>query len=256
MVELLTVIGIMAILTAIAIPAVIGMSDASKITQTAYDIAGTLDQARAYAMANNTYVFVGIAEVDASVSASASPQVTSSSTPYGRVAIAVVASKDGTPGYDTSSSSLSSPAWTSYSNGANLVAISRLQHFEDAHLGPLFETIPNTGKLTRPIVSDAPVITGGTSYIIGNSNCQSVTPFTWPLGSALGAGSGQYYFTKVINFDPQGAARIQDPVDTTTIVSYMEIGLQQTHGNNVSSSPNVAAIQIDGITGAVHVYRP
>lgn len=246
LVELLLVIAIIAVLAALMVPAMGSIKGAGDVTKAAYDIKGILDQARAYAMANNTFVFVGIAEVDSSKDASAKPQAaTADPTIGGRIAVAVVASKDGTRGYDAASSSLPNPAWSDTNIAANLMVIGKLQRFENVHLAPKFLTIPNSGGTTRPSVSSG-------SYQIGNTNCASVTPFDWPIGSAIG--SGQYSFQKVISFDPQGVARIQTSVNTDTIVEYMEIGLQQTRGTTVSS--NAAAIQIDGMSGTTRIYRP
>jgi hypothetical protein len=102
--------------------------------------------------------------------------------------------------------------------------------------------------MARPTFSQA-------DYMIGNKASASVTPFDWPLGKALGA--GQYSFTKVINFDPQGAARVQLGTNQDFMPWYMEIGLIPSRGNIVASNlSNVAAIQIEGITGATHLYRP
>ena len=81
-----------------------------------------------------------------------------------------------------------------------------------------------------------------------------MTPFDWPLGTALNA--GQYSFRKVINFDPQGVARMQYATNSDSIAAYIEVGLQQTHGTAISSSPNVVAIQLGGVGGEISVYRP
>ena len=211
LVELLVVIAIIAILMALAAPAFHSIKGGGDLTKAAYDIAGVLDNARAYAMANNTFVY-------------------------------------GPRGYDVTSSSLPSPAWTNYNNGANLVAIGRLQRFENVHLAPLFSTLQNSGGLSRPSVSSG-------NYQLGNTNCASVTPFDWPLGQAIGA--GQYSFSKVINYDPQGIPRIQTAGNTDDIVKYMEIGLLPTRGKTVSTNvANAAAIQINGITGGARIYRP
>jgi Tfp pilus assembly protein FimT len=238
------VLAIVALMMALVVPAFNGLKSAGDVTKSAYDINGILEQSRAYAMANNTYVYVGIAEVDASVSSSAKPQSTTGASPYGRVAIAVVASRDGTRGYDVSNSNLPNPAWNNYNNGAGLMTINKLEHFENVHLAA---SLASTGGMTRQAADPA--------YTLGNATCVSVTPFSWPLGASLSSGY-QYLFNTVINFDPQGVARIQFTGNTDTITTRMEIGLQQTHGNVVSSSANVAAIQIDAMTGSTRIYRP
>ncbi len=234
--ELLVVIGIVAILMVLIAPAFTSIKSAGDVTSAAYTIKGVLDQARTYAVANNTYVWVGFEEVDVSKDASVSPQTTG----IGRVAVAVIASKGGTRGYDVTNSSLSNPAWANYNNGASFVAIGKLQHFENLHLA---NSLPTTGNMARP----------SAGYVIGNA-AASVTPFDWPLGSAIGA--GQYSFQKVVNFDPQGVARLQYSTNSDAIVAYTEIGLQQTHGTAVSTSTNVVAIQLGGVGGSVTIYRP
>lgn len=253
LIELLVVIVIIAILTVLMIPAFNSIKGGGDLTKAAYDIAGTLDNARAYAMANNTFVYVGIAEVDSSLDPSVSPQtITSDPTVGGRVVVLTVASRDGSRGYDVTSGSLPNPAWTSYNNGSNLVALGKLQRFENMHLAPRFSSLPNSGGLARPTVSGG---TGGAGYILGSETCQSVTPFDWPLGKAIGA--GQYSFTKVINYDPQGVPRIQTTGNTDDIVKYMEIGLLPARGKVVATNvSNAAAVQINGITGATRIFRP
>jgi Tfp pilus assembly protein FimT len=242
--ELLIVVGIIGLLLVLIAPAFTYIKGGTDVTSAAYTIKGALDTARTYAMANNTYTWVGFAEVDSSVDPSVTPQVTTGARPYGRVAVAVVVSKDGTRGYDITNTSLPTPAWTNYNNGANLLAVGKLQRLENAHLAG---TLTIAGNMARPNVPS-------NNYIIGSAP-PSVTPFDWPLGSALG--NGQYSFQKVINFDPQGVARIQYSTNTDTISTYTEVDLQQTHGTTVdANSPNVVAIQLGGVGGSVTVYRP
>lgn len=59
LIELLIVIAIIAMLSALALPAFNSIRNAGGLTKTASDIAGILEQARAYAMAQNTYTWVG-----------------------------------------------------------------------------------------------------------------------------------------------------------------------------------------------------
>ena len=243
LIELLVVVGIIGLLLVLVAPAFTYIKGGTDVTSAAYTVKGVLDTARTYAKANNTYTWVGFYE-------EASGTSTNPATPgIGRLVMSIVASKDGTRGYDVNPLLLS-PAWTNYSSGANFVAVTKLQYLDNVHLattlnGPAYQP-PTSGNMARPWIQS-------NNYVIGNAP-PSVTPFDWPLGSALSA--GQYSFTKVINFDPQGVARIQYSTSNDAIATYMEVGLQQTHGTSVSSSPNVVAIQLGGVGGEVTVYRP
>jgi len=239
--ELLIVVGIIGLLLVLIAPAFNTIKGGTDVASAAYTIQGVLDTARTYAKTNNTYTWVGFKEVDVSRDSSVSPQLSGT----GRVAMAIVASKDGTRGYDITSNPLPIPsAWTNYNNGANLLAVGKLQYLNNVHLAGALTT---AGNMARPNVSS-------NNYIIGLAP-NSVTPFDWPLGSALNG--GQYSFQKVINFDPQGVARIQYSTNTDTISPYTEVDLQQTHGTTVdTNNPNVVAIQLSGLGGSVTIYRP
>jgi len=245
LIELLVVVGIIGLLLVLIAPAFTYIKGGTDVTSAAYTIKGVLDTARTYAKANNTYTWVGFYEEDASRA-----PTTPATSGIGRVVMSIVASKDGTRGYDVTNPLLVSPAWANYSNGANFVAVTKLQYLDNVHLATTLNGAshqpPASGNMARPWIPYD-------NYVIGNAP-PSVTPFDWPLGSALSA--GQYSFRKVINFDPQGVARIQYSTSSDAIATYMEVGLQQTHGNSVSSSPNVVAIQLGGVGGEVSVYRP
>jgi prepilin-type N-terminal cleavage/methylation domain-containing protein len=92
LVELLTVLTIISIVTAFAIPA-FTVRDADNISNGSYAISGTLQRARAYAMAHNTYVWVGFYEEAADAPA---PTNVFPYSGKGRVVIGMVASVDGT----------------------------------------------------------------------------------------------------------------------------------------------------------------
>src|SRR5438094_8501584 len=88
LVELLIVIGIIAVLLVLIAPAFTTIKSAGDVTSAAYTIKGVLDTARTYAKANNTYTWVGFA---GSVGPNTpQPPIT------GQVEVAIVASKDGT----------------------------------------------------------------------------------------------------------------------------------------------------------------
>ncbi len=81
--ELLTVIGIMALLGIASMPAVSALTKSSKINQAMSQITSTLEQARQYAVANNTYTWVAFYQ--------------DSTVPEGsKVYVATLGSKDGT----------------------------------------------------------------------------------------------------------------------------------------------------------------
>ena len=61
------------------------------------------------------------------------------------------------------------------------------------------------------------------------------------------SGSGGGTFDRVIQFGPQGGARI----DPASIPRWLQLGLVPTHGN----PDNDAAIQVAGLTGQVRTFR-
>jgi len=256
--ELLIVVGIIGLLLVLIAPAFTYMKSGSDFNNGVYGIQSVLENARTYAKANHTYVFVGFAEVDSSVDPSVSPQVTTGATPYGRVAVAVVASKDGTQQFAYATSNQGTDWTANYGTGGNLFAVGKLQRYENLHFAPVdFGSWTPTAHPNSNMARYQPT---GPPYILGNATSTSVTPFSWPLGSALG--NGQYDFTRVIYFDPTGTARIATSNNANAIVQVMEIDLQPSHGTAVPALPsnqhvgNQAAIQIAPMTGEVRVYRP
>jgi len=262
---MLIVMGIMATLMVLVAPAFTNLKSAGDVTNAVYGIQGLLDNARTYAKANNTYVFVGFAEVDSSVDSSVSPQVTTGATPYGRVAVAVVASKDGTRHFQYATSGQGSDWQSNYADsskpeyrGGHLVAVRNLQRYENLHFLVDFGSWTQAAHPTSNMARFQP---SNTTYTLGNSGSSSVTPFTWPLGSPLASGY-QYRFNKVISFDPQGVARIATATNADEVTTVMEIDFQPSHGTAVPAAPtnqdvgNHAVIQIGPPSGANRVYRP
>jgi prepilin-type N-terminal cleavage/methylation domain-containing protein len=259
LIELLVVMAIIAILLALIAPAFTSMKSSGDFNNAVYGIQGLLENARTYAKANRTYVFVGFTEVNSSVDASASPQVAG----VGRVAVAIVASKDGTRQFNYATSCQGSDWTANYSNGAQLVAIGKLQRYENLHFLVDFGSWAPSAHPNSKMARYQPP--GGTNiYTLGSQtppNPPSVTPFTWPLGSPLDSGY-QYRFDRVIYFDPTGIARIANRTNADEIAHVMEIDLQPTHGTIVPPNPtnqdveNHAVIQLGTTDGAVRVYRP
>ncbi len=244
LVEMLTVMAVIVIILGIAVPVVSSLQGNKNLSSSAYTISDMLDQARSYAMGNNTYVFFGLAEYNVS-----QPTGSTQAPGTGRVAAMFVASRDGTSIYDPYNLSSS---WGANANASTLIAVSTPQVFNNLHLveGPTPPASPN--PMARPSVLDP--------YQVGSSTFVSATPFGYPLG--LSQTTSRYYFTKVIIFSPEGNALVipQTAATVNSIPATIELGIQQTHGSLLPPSPidnpvNYAAIQYDGLTGASRVFR-
>jgi len=247
------VIAIIMTLTALAVPAVTANRNAGDITKATYDVAGVLENARAYATANNTYVWVGLYEEDAAQGATA-PTATSGT---GRIVLSTVASKDGTNIYNKSSFSTGT---TTALAPTSLIQVGKLVKIENAHLktasvgDTLFPLGDGTGEsfATRPTVNATEAQFGDTSPPA--ASC--ALSFSYPVGYAATA---QYTFSKVLQITPRGEACFLKTYPfycKYEIAPVLEIGLQPARGTVVNAkNPNIAAIQITGILGNVKIYR-
>src|SRR5438132_11758725 len=264
----MVVIAIMVVVAAFVAPAFTNLKTAGDVTSAAYTIKGVLEQARTYAMANNTYTWVGFYEENV-----ANPASPNSDTPkVGRVVISIVASKDGTIIYDpnaTGTNNLIDPT--------KLTQVTKLAKVDNLHL-PLFAAGTGTGETfdKRPILQFDPFGVGYNASRFGELNAPAPNtapydttnsgntkfPFQYPVGTP--APTAQYTFRKTLQFSPTGECRINSTYDVRTVI---EIGLLQTHGtatpvpssgagtSTVTFSGNVAAIQVTGVGGDVKIYR-
>jgi len=257
--ELLIVIGIIAVLLVLIAPAFTSLKSAGDVTNAAYTIKGVLDTARTYAKANNTYTWVGFYEEDVS-----QPSTNPATAGTGRLVISIVASKDGTTAYDPNSLNNPDPI-----NPAKLIQVGKLIKTENVHL-PLFAAGTGAGDTFDARPSPSPASDANYSRF-GELNVASPTapltnsqfPFWYPLTAASQA-QAQYYFVRTLQFSPRGESRINSTYDIRRVV---EVGLLQTHGtatpvpvsgggtSNVVFSGNVAAVQINGFAGDVKIYR-
>ena len=228
--ELLIVIGIMSLLMTLLSPVVGAFKGSGDINKASGDIQGILEQARSYAMANKTYVYAGLKEIDV---------ITANPSGIGRVGIAVIASLDGTQPWSSNNANITPSATIT-----NTTLISKLRYFDNLHITNTGSLTSGTNMTSRPSNSVLDLSTSTSQVIFNYSNASS---------------GANYPFTQVIEFDPRGVARVQtNPFPDTSINStYIEIPLVPCRGNQALTTPaNQAAIQIDGITGAVRVYRP
>jgi len=237
LVEMLVVISIAGILAVLSIPAVQGLQQAGGFDKSVYAMSDSLNFARAYAMAQHTYVYVGLTEVNRTQNPGATPQVAG----IGKVILSVVATTDGLS--DTSS-------WST--TGANLAQIRQNQILDSFHIASTAFPTTTTGAMARPAnVTTTPVVLPAASA--------PTTPFSLPLGST--SGSGKYNFnttnSEVLCFNPQGGVLLNG-----STFQWLEVDVQPAMGTTTPAVPtnvnqgNQAALVIDGLTGSVIVYRP
>jgi prepilin-type N-terminal cleavage/methylation domain-containing protein len=235
--EMLVVMGIIALLMALVAPAFTYIKNAGDVTGAAYTVKGVLDTARTYAMANNTYTWVGFYEEDGS-----QPSTNPPTPGTGRLVMSVVASKDGTMMYTgalTSSVTL---------DRTKLIQVGKLTKIDNLHLKTFSGTPPGTGITfdTRPAAA------ANTAKIGDTSPPSPSLTFQYPVGNP--PPTVQYTFTKAVQFSPRGEGVIDN--SNYTYVSVSEIGLQPAHGSVAdTASLNVVAIQFTGMGGDVKIYR-
>ena len=235
MIELLVVMGIIALLMALVAPAFTNIKSAGDVTSAAYTIKGVLDTARTYAKANNTYTWVGFYEENVSNPLSPNPDAPA----IGRLVMSIVASKDGTTVYDPNG--LAKIATT------KLIQVGKLTKIENVHL-----TTFSDGSGTGTTFDTRPAVTYDTARIGDTTPPNpSLTPFQYPVGNP--EPTAQYTFTKVVQFSSGGEARIDNT--NYTLKTAAEIGLRATHGTTVDAGPNVVAIQFGGVGADAIVYR-
>ena len=233
LVELLTVLAIISVLTALAVPAMNGAKDADVITNAGYTVSGELQRARAYAMAHNTYVWIGFYEEAANAPAPTNV------FPYsgdGRLVMAMVASVDGTSIYAPGAAGAPLPV-------SRIVPVDKLVKIQDVHVTDLGAPTGTGSPLeTRP--DGAYNNQTSEQFGIDSDNSQETSyPFT----------VDSYTFYKTVCYNPSGEATIDG---STTLERVGEIDLRPTHGTTVNtSSPNVVSIQFTGIGGGVQTYR-
>jgi prepilin-type N-terminal cleavage/methylation domain-containing protein len=237
--ELLIVVGIIAVLLVLIAPAFTSLKSAGDVTSAAYTIKGVLDTARTYAKANNTYTWVGFFEEDIS---SATPGTAG----IGRVVMSIIASKDGTMLY---TGNLTTNVVLDQPIPCPLIQVGKLVKIDNMHLkgftAPTANPPPENFD-TRPPFTNAAAQIGDGGY-----PPNPALSFRYPVGSS----SPQYTFTKVVQFSPRGESVITN--NTYRFARISEIGVEPTHGAVVPSSTpaNVVAIQFNGFAGDVRIYR-
>jgi len=243
LVELLIVIGIIAVLLVLIAPAFTTIKSGTDVTSAAYTIKGVLDTARTYAKANNTYTWVGFFEEDVS-QPSANPPVAGT----GRIVISTVASKDGSELYTPP---LSGPAVDLDDGGTKLLQVGKLIKLDNMHL----RTFPN-GIGTGDTFPTRPAIPGGSpdnAKIGDTSPDPSLRYFHYPATGTEAA--AQYKFRKMIQFSLRGECRPQN--DNYEMRAVIEVGFQPVHGTVIPALDDSkdCAVQLTGFSGNTKIYQ-
>src|SRR5438093_6278579 len=158
--ELLIVVGIIALLLVLIAPAITYITGGTDTTSRAYAIKAVLDTARTYAKANDTYTWVGFYEENTE-----NPASPNSDTPaVGRIIMSIVASKDGTMLY---TGNLGSPfTLDAPPNQTALIQVGKLVKIDNLHLktfaAPTFTPPPDTFD-TRPAATSTASQIGDTA---------------------------------------------------------------------------------------------
>ncbi len=234
--ELMAGMAILVALMTLSTPAIQALQGPGKMSTAAYEIAGVLQNARTYATANRTYVWVGFFEEEAGAPGTAG---------NGRILMSVVASRDGTEIYNENGDRAQIAS-------DRLIQVGKLVKIENAHLG-LFDlgTGADASFAGRPAVDESYGRYGEINQTTGSRPATtSRFPFQYPLNN----GAPSYLFQKTLLFTPRGEAKVNGTYKMRPVI---ELGLQPARGGQVdSSSQNVAAVQISGILGAVKIYQP
>jgi len=274
LVELLVVLAIVAIMSSLAAFSIASLKSRQDLTKSAAQVLGVLEQARTYAMANNTYVWVGFYEENGAAS-STNPATSGT----GRVVISIVASQDGTRYSDNVISSSQPEAFGTDSSSASsnktaLVQVAPLLKLSNVHMvaanngnstgnNPSRPGVPSAYQVGDPV--GAPNNSGGPFAQHIGCTGPNPTTFAYPLAVAGVTSTAQYTFAKIIEFNPQGEASkiVENVFSGPGPQSEIEIALQTTHGSAVdplyssANAPNAGAvIQVEGLTGQSRLYLP
>jgi prepilin-type N-terminal cleavage/methylation domain-containing protein len=217
LIELLVVLAIISILAVLSIVAFTSLQGSGNTNKNISVLSGSLELAREYAVAKNTYVWVAF-------------YPSTASNGLNLLSVAVLASNDGS---DPASATLS---WATYNYGtvptAAISLINKVVTLQQI-------AVLNAASLSPNSLPPTPAVTSGAnSMATGNF-------FTL----ALPGTSTAVTFTQAIEFLPTGQVR-----NSSNPVAVIDLDVQPQKGS-VQDTKNIAVVRINGLTGETVVYR-
>jgi len=238
LVELLVVVAIAAILIAVSIPSFENHS--SGFSRSLSEIMEIMEQARSYAVAENTYVWVAFYPLDPSQLAGAAKDSSGD-----QLFIAVFASDGGNNPFSWTDASSHSIPYTDPATGTAVFLLDRIQLFRQIRLWPQggsgggyynIGSIPASAPAPAP-ASPTPVFS--VRAPLANSLLLSAQPV--PANHSAIA---------VIAFNPRGSA-----LASGSLAASIGLDFQPMKSAAVADSANLATLRIDGLTGIATLYR-
>ncbi len=220
LVELLGVIAVIGVLMLLAVPAITSLNRAGQMGNAVDEVASLIELARTEAMARNTYVWVGFANLG--------PNSTGNTSGLDTVAAAAFASPDGTA---TSSLAPISLTKTLRAPGLRLVDGS----WTSSELSSDLKTKLTAEKYTEGTRTPAPV------------------PLADNPTNRTGLTQNGITFNKTLTITPQGQMMLKpQPTGTDGFNFVISLGLQR---RPVSASPDDAALWLYGGSGQIRTFR-
>jgi prepilin-type N-terminal cleavage/methylation domain-containing protein len=220
--ELLVVMAIIIVLSILTIPNLASLLGGENMTRNLAQLSDTLEVAREYATANNTYVWIAF-------------YPNTGSNGINTLTVAVFASNDGTDPASTTST-----PWGNAACSYGLVPSSEIS---------LISKMTTLKQISLLNAASFPIGTlPATPAVSASVNSVATTP--GGLFTARVPGGTTVNFTQAIEFLPSGQAR-----NSSSPTNVIDLDIQPQTGTTAQSQ-NVAVLRINGLTGQTVIYRP